>query len=145
MKIKKITSNLMVADVRRAMAFYCDVCGFASIMALRDDGKTVDQAPVEGAIYVFAILTLNGVELMLQEENNLRSELSGESKTRPAGLSCTYYIEVEGVDAVHAHLKEKAPAQLRSEPKTSWYGMREFAAVDPDGNVLVFAERLRQA
>ena len=134
----------MVADTRRAMAFYCDVCGFAPIMALRDDGKTVDQSAVEGANYIFVIMTRDGVEMMVQEEKNLRSELQGESKTRPAGLSCTYYVDVEQVDALHELMSAKAPEHVRTAPKTSWYEMREFAVVDPDGNVLVFAERQQQ-
>jgi len=131
----------MVADMRRAMAFWLDVCGFTTIMAARDDGKTVDQSPAEGANYVFMILIRDGVELMLQEEKNLRGELQGGPRERPRGLSCTYYIEVEGVDAVHAHMSARAPDRVRAAPKTSWYGMREFVVEDPDGNVLVFAER----
>lgn len=131
----------MVADVRRAMAFYCDVCGFSCVMALRDDGKTVDSARVDGANYVFAIMTRDGVEMMAQEEKNLRSELPGEMKTRPAGLSCTYYVEVAGLDAFCEHIQAKAPANVLTAPKTSWYGMREFIVADPDGNLLAFAER----
>jgi uncharacterized glyoxalase superfamily protein PhnB len=143
MKIKKITPNLMVADVRRAVSFYRDVCGFASVMALRDDGKTIDQAPVDGADYVFVIMSREGVEVMVQEEKNLRSELEGEAKTRPAGLSCTYYVEVEGVDAFHAWMSARSAQWVRSAPRTSWYGMREFTVADPDGNVLMFAESVR--
>lgn len=131
----------MVADVRRAVSFYCDVCGFAPCMMLRDDGKTVDQSPVDGTNYVFAIMTRDGVEMMAQEEKNLRGELPGAQGTRPAGLSCTYYVEVEEVDALHALMCAKGPEWVRSAPKVSWYGMREFLAEDPDGNVLVFAER----
>ena len=131
----------MVADMGRAMAFWCDACGFATIVAVRDDGKTFDQSPVAGANYVFAILTRDGVELMLQEEKNLRGELPGGLKERAKGFSCTYYIEVEGVDAFHAHMSAKVAERVRSAPKTSSYGMREFAVEDPDGNVIVFAER----
>jgi uncharacterized glyoxalase superfamily protein PhnB len=143
MKFKKITPNLMVADVRCATAFYCDVCGFASIMALREDGKTVDESPIAGAEYVFVIMTRDGVDVMVQEEKNLRGELQGEAKMRPAGLSGTYYVEVEEVDAFYEHIKAKASGRVRTAPHTSWNGMREFVVEDPDGNLLMFAERAR--
>lgn len=141
MKFNKITPNLMVADVWRSVAFYRDVCGFSVIMALRDDGQTVDASLVDGAVYAFVILTRDSVELMVQEEASLRGDLPASAKTRPAGLSCTYYVEVESVDALYARMQSMAPDVLRAPPKTSWYGMREFFAEDCDGHLLMFAER----
>lgn len=141
MKFKKLTPNLMVADVRRAVVFYRDLCGFSVVMAMREDGKTVDQALVNGTGYVFAILVRDSVELMLQQAENLRSELPGALKTRAAGFSCTYYVEIEGVEALYEHIKTIAPDAVRLSPHTSSYGMREFCVEDCDGHVLVFAER----
>ena len=141
MKFKNLTPNLMVADVRRAVVFYRDVCGFPVVMAMREDGKPVDQALADGAGYVFAILARDAVELMLQQTESLRGELPGALKTRAAGFSCTHYVEVEEADALYERIKANAPDAVRLPPHMSPYGMREFCVEDNDGHVLVFAAR----
>ena len=58
------------------------------------------------------------------------------------GATGTMFIEVEGVDALHGRLK--GTVTIAMPLVTQFYGMREFAIVDPDGYVITFAERVPQ-
>ncbi|MEZ0256714.1 MAG: VOC family protein [Chthoniobacter sp.] len=59
-----------------------------------------------------------------------------QSSERPIGKS-TAYIFCDEVDSYCAEIKGKG-AILRNEPQDWPYGMREFIALDPDGNQLAF-------
>jgi lactoylglutathione lyase len=125
---KKLTPNLLVANVERSLAFYVDVLGF-------ERGMTVpDQSP-----FVFASLTSGPVELFINDAATAIAEYPAFAG-RPLGATGTMYIEVEGVDALHDRLK---PAVKVVMPLvTQFYGAREFAVEDPDGYVITFAERV---
>ena len=60
----------------------------------------------------------------------------GNGQRRPVGGG-TVYIFCDDVDAYYAEIKKKG-AILKGEPKDWPYGMRDFQAVDPDGNILGF-------
>ncbi len=63
--------------------------------------------------------------------------LSGHNPhRRPAGGG-NVYVFCDEVDGYFAELKRKG-ARLKSEPKDYPYGMRDFVAVDLDGNHLGF-------
>ncbi len=49
------------------------------------------------------------------------------------------YVEVKGVDALHAELKERGARILRG-PCVAEYGMKEFDVEDCNGYILCFAE-----
>lgn len=85
-----VTPNLIVRDMARSTAFYCEVLG----------------SPASGG-------------------------------------TCTLFLTVEGVDALHAEVVAKAAIVMPRH--TQWYGMREFAIHDPDGHLLTFAERVDAA
>ena len=57
------------------------------------------------------------------------------------GGTLTLFIEVAGIADVHDSLKDRVPIVMPLEHK--WYGVTEFAIVDPDGYVMTFAERDR--
>jgi lactoylglutathione lyase len=125
---KKLTPNLLVANVERALAFYVDVLGF-------ERGMTVpEESP-----YVFASVTGGAVEIFLNDAAAAVKEYPAFGG-RPLGATGTMYIEVEGVDALHDRLK--ATATIVMPLVTQFYGMREFALEDPDGYVITLAERV---
>jgi uncharacterized glyoxalase superfamily protein PhnB len=125
---KKLTPNLLVADVERSLAFYVDVLGF-------ERGMTVpEESP-----YVFASVTSGTVEVFLNDAAAAVKEYPAFAG-RPLGATGTMYIEVEGVDALHDRLK--AIAKIVMPLVTQFYGVREFAFEDPDGYVITFAERV---
>ena len=127
MTYKKLTPNLLVANVERSLAFYEGVLGF-------ERGFTVpEQSP-----FVFASVTGGPVEIFFNDAAGAIKEYPGFGG-KPIGASGTMYIEVEGVDALHDRLKPTVPIVMPLV--TQFYGMREFAIEDPDGYVITFAER----
>ena len=125
---KKLTPNLLVANVERSLAFYEGVLGFAR-------GFTVpEQSP-----FVFASVTGGPVEIFFNDAAGAIKEYPAFGG-KPIGATGTMYIEVEGVDALLDRLKPTVPIVMPLV--TQFYGMREFAIEDPDGYVITFAERV---
>jgi uncharacterized glyoxalase superfamily protein PhnB len=125
---KKLTPNLLVANVERSLAFYVDVLGF-------ERGMTVpEESP-----YVFASMTSGAVEVFLNDAAAAVKEYPAFAG-RPLGATGTMYIEVEGVDALHDRVKPMV--KIVMPLVTQFYGVREFAFEDPDGYVMTFAERV---
>jgi lactoylglutathione lyase len=125
---KKLTPNLLVANVERSLAFYEDILGFAR-------GFTVpEQSP-----FVFASVTGGAVEIFFNDAAAAIKEYPGFA-AKPLGTTGTMYIEIEGVDALHDRLKARMPIVMPLV--TQFYGMREFAVEDPDGYVITFAQRV---
>jgi uncharacterized glyoxalase superfamily protein PhnB len=125
---KKLTPNLLVANVERSLAFYVDVLGF-------ERGFTVpDQSP-----FAFASVTGGGVEIFFNDAATAIKEYAGFAG-KPLGATGTMYVEVEGVAALHDRLEGRVT--VVAPLATQFYGMREFAIEDPDGYVITFAERV---
>jgi lactoylglutathione lyase len=127
-QFKKLTPNLLVANVERSLAFYVDTLGFAR-------GMTVPDA----SPFVFAAVTSGDVEIFVNDAVTAGKEYPAFAG-KPIGLTGTMYIELEGVDALHERIKSKV--QVTMPLVTQFYGMREFGIVDPDGYVITFAERV---
>jgi catechol 2,3-dioxygenase-like lactoylglutathione lyase family enzyme len=130
---KKLTPNLLVANVERSLAFYTDVVGFTR-------GMTVpEQSP-----FVFASVVGGTVEIFLNDRDTAIKEYPAFAGV-PLGATATMFIEVEGpgsIDALHDRLKPQVPIAMPLI--TQWYGVREFAIADPDGYLITFAERVPQ-
>jgi len=125
---KKLTPNLLVANVERSLAFYEGVLGF-------ERGFTVpEQSP-----FVFASVTGGPVEIFFNDAAGAIKEYPAFGG-KPIGATGTMYIELEGVDALLDRLKPTVPIVMPLV--TQFYGMREFAIEDPDGYVITFAERV---
>jgi len=128
---KKLTPNLLVANVERSLAFYVDTLGFAR-------GMTVPDA----SPFVFASVTSGDVEVFFNDAATAVKEYPAFAG-KPLGATGTMYIEVEGVDALHDRLE---PIVTITMPLvTQFYGVREFAILDPDGYVITFAQRVSGA
>ena len=128
---KKLTPNLLVADVERSLAFYMDTLGFAR-------GMTVPDA----SPFVFASVTSGDVEVFFNDAATAVKEYPALAG-KPLGATGTMYIEVEGVDALHDRLKSSVTITMPLV--TQFYGAREFAIQDPDGYVITFAQRVTGA
>ena len=124
---KKLTPNLLVVSVERSLAFYVDTLGFQR-------GMTVPDA----SPFAFASVTGGAVEIFFNDAAGAVKEYPGFAG-KPIGCTGTLFVEVEGVDALHARLQGKVKVVMPIE--TKFYGMREFAIEDPDGYVITFAER----
>lgn len=127
---KKLTPNLLVANVERSLAFYVDTLGFAR-------GMTVPDA----SPFVFAAVTSGDVEIFVNDAATAVKEYPAFAG-KPLGATGTMYIELEGVDALHERIKSRVTITMPLV--TQFYGMREFGILDPDGYVITFAERVPQ-
>lgn len=113
-----VEPRLHVHDLTRAIAFYRDVLGF------RVTTVFPETTPV------FAMLARDSVFL----------QLGGPGGSRDAAerSTCTLYLDVHDVGALHRQFAASIPIEWG--PEVFFYGRREFAVRDVDGNLLVFSE-----
>jgi catechol 2,3-dioxygenase-like lactoylglutathione lyase family enzyme len=124
--LKKLTPNLVVADVDRSVAFYRDLLGFA-----------VNSTVPEASPYVFAIVKSGGVEIYLNAPGPAHEEYPA-FKGRPIGGTLTLFIDVDDIRGAYAELKGRVEVVMPLEKK--WYGVTEFAFLDPDSYIITFAQ-----
>ncbi|HLG56938.1 MAG TPA: VOC family protein [Vicinamibacterales bacterium] len=124
--LKKLTPNLIVADVERSLAFYRDVLGFTLITTVPDVSP-----------YVFAILQSGDVSVFVNAPGPAFEEYPA-LKGRALGGTLTLFIDVEDVRGSYAALKDRLEIVMPIEKK--WYGPTEFAFLDPDGYIITFAQ-----
>jgi len=131
MVFRKLTPNLVVADVERSLTFYTDVLGFTR-------GMTVPEQPP----FVFGSVVSGAVEIFFNEQETAAKEYPA-LLGKPIGATGTMFIEMEhpgSVDALHGRLNGRATIVMPLV--TQWYGLKEFAIADPDGYLITFAERV---
>ena len=117
-RLLAVEPRLHVHDLQRSIAFYRDVLGFTVTTLVPE------QAPV------FAMLARPPVYLQLGGIGG-RREAADRS-------TCTLCFDTVDVPALHAALA--ARIAIEWGPEVYFYGRREFAVRDPDGNLLVFSE-----
>ncbi len=133
MEYKKITPNLIVKDVSTSLKFYAEVLNLPAAI-------TVPEQPP----FVFASVTAGGIEIFFNQQENIAadpSEFSKEFAARPIGGTFTMFIEVEGIEEILARVK-KHQAKIVMPLQEMFYGMKEFAFLDPDGYIVTIAEKI---
>ena len=125
--LKSLTPNLVVSSVERSLAFYRDTLGFEVVTTVPD------QPP-----YVFALMKNGDVQIFLNAPEAMGAEYPA-LKDRPIGGTLTLFVDVAGVRQLHDAIKDRVTIVMPLEKK--WYGLTEFACVDPDGYIITFAER----
>jgi uncharacterized glyoxalase superfamily protein PhnB len=125
-RFEGLTPNLLSADVMASVAFYRDLFGFEVHL------KVPDEPP-----YVFASLKKDGIEFFV----NAAGPVIAEFPTLRTGHTSTLFIVVDNVDALFESVKDRTPIAMPL--KDQFYGMREFAVLDPDGYLVTFAQPIR--
>jgi catechol 2,3-dioxygenase-like lactoylglutathione lyase family enzyme len=126
-KIREMVPLLQVFDMTASIVFYRDVLGF-QVKSTSSPGK-------EG--FDWALLTLNGVELMLNTPYEEDAGPPAPDRARVAAHEDTaIYFGWPDVDAAYAHLRARGIAA--KEPKIAHYGMKQLYVRDPDGYNLCF-------
>jgi catechol 2,3-dioxygenase-like lactoylglutathione lyase family enzyme len=125
--VRGIAPLLSVFDMPTSIHFYCDKLGFQIVSS--------DQKPAPD--FDWALLTLNGIELML---NTAYEKPERPPKADPVRIAshedvCLYFGAPD-VDAVYEHLK--ALGVVANPPKVAPYGMKQLYVTDPDGYLLCF-------
>lgn len=108
-------ATLSVSDVRAAVEYYTTKLGFTA-------------AFTEGDPPTFAGVNLGRVQIFL-------------SKGTPAPLGCSVYFVVGDADMLYEFHRANG-VDIAEEPRDQPYGLRDYAARDPDGYYLNFGHRL---
>jgi lactoylglutathione lyase len=133
MEYKKITPNLIVKDVSASLKFYSEVLSLPAAI-------TVPEQPP----FVFASVTAGGIEIFFNQQENVAAEpteFAKEFAARPLGGSFTMFIEVEGIEEILARVQQHK-ARIVMPLQEMFYGMKEFAFLDPDGYIITIAEKI---
>lgn len=141
MKLKKLTPNFAVEDIKKTVEFYQNVLGFKLESAVAEDRSGLETEINPAKEYLYAMMSKDGVEVMFQRIDNMAQDIPS-FKDAEVGASVSFYMESEDVDAVSEELKEKV--EIVKEIETTWYGMRELYVKDCNGYVLCFAQDVRE-
>jgi catechol 2,3-dioxygenase-like lactoylglutathione lyase family enzyme len=122
-RIERLAPVLPVRSVRAALAHYAKLGFHADAYAETSDGDPI-----------YGFLARDGIELHLARV----PELDPRSNTS----AC--YLYVSDANALHAEWSLSGAAGRFTEPENTPYRLREFAHVDPDGNLLRVGSELAQ-
>jgi len=130
MQFNKVTPNLLVADMEKSLKFYRDALGFS-----------VSQTVPEKAPFIFAWMSHGEAVVFLNQHMPPQPGQPDLFAGRQIGGTMSLYFAMEGIEefmkTVEGH-GVKIAVPLHKE----FYGMKEFAVYDPDGYLLIFAEKL---
>ncbi len=122
-----MTPVLLVNSIETALSFWVDLLGWQKTVEVPDGDKLS-----------FVILVNENLELMLQTIESARRDqpaLAGDSPAYRTSL----FIEVTDWDDV---LRRVSTYEVTMPERETFYGMREIGILDPDRNIIIFAQRV---
>jgi catechol 2,3-dioxygenase-like lactoylglutathione lyase family enzyme len=125
-RLEATTPVLQVADVARSVAWY------RSVLELDADPSPADPS--------FAILSRDGLEIMLQSEDAKAPHPAATRADPEPGWSI--YLRVTGGDILDLARTVREHTPLLRGPERAFYGMVEFEIADPDGHRICVGENL---
>lgn len=131
--MKKISPNMMVADVNATVEYYKNNLGFETVMVVdeeKGDGTS-------GKPFVWAMLKNENVEIMLHRQDNFIAELP-EMEGQEIGGTFTLYISMKDTKDLYEKIKDNV--EIVKDLYKTWYGVNEFVVKDINGYILYFAE-----
>jgi predicted enzyme related to lactoylglutathione lyase len=134
--VQKVTPVLVVEKIEPVVSFWKKLAV----------PPTTEVPSSAGAGLAFAIFSAGGVEIMYQTAASVQEDLVGAASAkeafRPGPQQSTLYIEVGNLAEVESRLQAE---QLVMPRRETFYGATEVAYADPAGNVIVFAQRNKNA
>ena len=129
-EIRGMAPLFQVFDMSTSIQFYRDVLGF----------EVVTTSTPRGAHFDWALLRLNGVEVMLNTayEQDSRPPAPEPSRIAAHDDTCLYF-SCPDVDAAYSFLRSCC-VNLKP-PEVAHYGMKQLYLHDPDGYSLCFQWR----
>jgi uncharacterized glyoxalase superfamily protein PhnB len=124
MNITKVTPVLVVDAIEPCLPFWETQLGYTKAV----------EVPHEGALG-FVLLTREGSEIMIQSRASLAADLPAIAARSPG---IVLYADVASLDAA---LDATRDATVLVPPRTTFYGAREAAVIDPAGHPVIFAEK----
>lgn len=134
--MKKITPNIMAADVNATIDYYKQNLEFEFVMGV-DEGKEVKMGDFGDSTLTWAMLKKDDVEIRLQREDSLIEELP-EFKGLKIGGTFTLYISMQDVKSFYDKIKNKV--EVVKDIHKTFYGADEFVIKDLNGYIIYFAE-----
>ncbi len=126
-EVRGMAPLFQVFDMPTSIRFYRDVLGFV----------VETTSPPRGEYFDWALLNLNGVQLMLNTAYEQDARPPAPDPARIAAHDDTaIYFGCPDVDAAYAHLR--ARGVNAKEPTIAPYGMKQLYVADPDGYSLCF-------
>jgi uncharacterized glyoxalase superfamily protein PhnB len=129
-KFNKITPNLIVADMEKSLTFYRDVLGF-----------TMSQTVPDKPPFIFAWMKRGDADIFLNQHMPPQPGQPDLFAGRQIGGTLSMYLTLEGIDELLKAV-EQTGVKIAIPLHKEFYGMKEFAVFDPDGYLLIFAERV---
>jgi len=126
-KLRHVTPVLLVDDIAATMEWYKATLGF--------HGDPVPTSPPHS----FCILRRDDVVIFLQQLTGYRRP---DLYAAREGGVWSAYIRTQGVEALYETLRSRPDVTVIHPLHRQPYGETEFEIRDPNGYVLVFAERL---
>jgi catechol 2,3-dioxygenase-like lactoylglutathione lyase family enzyme len=118
----RVLPCFLVSNMRRSLEFYIERLGFTQTAYY-----PIESDPIRAEV------RRDGVAIVLFSDPR---RIEVEKPMMSGGI----YIFPESVDKLSDELRGKVP--FISEPRNTELDLREFAIRDPDGYMLVFAERV---
>jgi catechol 2,3-dioxygenase-like lactoylglutathione lyase family enzyme len=128
MNFKKLTPNLVVADIERSLTFYRDILGF-----------TVSATVPDASPFVFAWMKGGDTDIFLNQHLTPQPGQPDLFAGEKIGGTMSMYLVIEGIGEVLKKV-EAHGIEIVIPLHTEFYGMKEFAVRDPDGYLIIFAE-----
>jgi len=132
----RVSPNLMVPDVNRAVEYYRDVLGFAFVVGVRPNSQEVIAQYDSATPLAFAIVQQGRVQFMFQSQQSFLDEMP-QLRDRPLGATATFYVEVADAGLLCRQLQGQA--DFVSPLHRTFYGKEEFSVRDANGYILCFA------
>jgi len=123
MSFRKVTPNLIVHDVSSSLKFYEQTLGLQRRMTVPD------REP-----YVFVSIVAGQVEIFLNQD---------ETGAKPTAGGMSLYVELDGLDQLLGRVQQQG-VKIEIPVNETFYGMREFGVLDPDGYLIIFAEPVKR-
>lgn len=130
MALQSLVPNIAVKDVNATVEYYSKILRFQLINSIPSSGQLA-----------WAMLKMDNVTLMFQEETSLKEEYIS-LRMLPIGGCLTLYVFVDNVRTLYEELKAKA--KIINELNITFYGMTEFAIEDCNGYILTFSQNEKQ-
>lgn len=125
MKIKKLTSILLIESIEAALPFW-KALGF----------EVTTQVP-HGEKLGFVIMNCGGIELMLQTRSSVEADLSSIADTL-LKRQVLLYGDVDSLDAAEKAVGKDC--EIVVPRRKTFYGAHETWVREPSGNIVGFAQ-----
>ena len=128
MKLREIIPEIIVKDISTSIEFYRDNLAF-----------NVDLTAPETTPYTWCQLSLNNINIMLQEHKTTLEEIDNFPEVlSSSNILLLKYDSVLGTKTLYNTLKNKG-IQFFSELRETEYGTVEFGIVDPDNYMILIS------